>query len=89
MLWLCYFVLDYHDCLLTQNEIGWREISRKLLLFSTDAGFHFAGDGKVCDEMKSGITQPNIPECFLYSLYPGMTTLKLLLLYLTLLPPIS
>lgn len=30
-----------------QNEIGWRNQSRKLLLFSTDAGFHYAGDGKV------------------------------------------
>ena len=28
--------------------IGWREVSRKLLLFITDAGFHYAGDGKVC-----------------------------------------
>lgn len=27
--------------------IGWRQVSRKLLLFITDAGFHFAGDGKV------------------------------------------
>lgn len=30
------------------NEIGWRDEARRLLLFSTDAGFHFAGDGKVC-----------------------------------------
>ena len=27
--------------------IGWREVSRKIILFITDAGFHFAGDGKV------------------------------------------
>ena len=27
--------------------IGWRDVSRKLVLFITDAGFHFAGDGKV------------------------------------------
>ena len=27
--------------------IGWREISRKLLLYLSDAGFHFAGDGLV------------------------------------------
>ena len=27
--------------------IGWRDLSRKLLLFITDAGFHFANDGKV------------------------------------------
>ena len=29
------------------KEIGWREKARHLLLFSTDAGFHYAGDGKV------------------------------------------
>ena len=27
--------------------IGWRDVSRKLLLYITDAGYHFAGDGKV------------------------------------------
>ena len=27
--------------------IGWREVSRKLLLYLSDAGFHFAGDGLV------------------------------------------
>lgn len=30
------------------NEIGWRPRSRKLLVFSTDSSFHYAGDGKVC-----------------------------------------
>jgi len=30
-----------------QHEIGWRGRSRKMLLYSTDAGFHYAGDGKV------------------------------------------
>jgi len=30
-----------------QREIGWRRGSRKMLLYSTDAGFHYAGDGKV------------------------------------------
>ena len=29
------------------NLIGWRDVSRKLLLYITDAGFHFANDGKV------------------------------------------
>ena len=29
--------------------IGWRDLSRKLLLYITDAGFHFANDGKVSD----------------------------------------
>lgn len=28
-------------------EIGWREKSRKMIVFSTDAGLHLAGDGKV------------------------------------------
>ena len=30
-----------------KDKIGWREKSRKLLVFSTDSGFHYAGDGKV------------------------------------------
>ncbi|CAL1536092.1 unnamed protein product [Lymnaea stagnalis] len=29
-----------------EDEIGWRPISRRMLVFSTDAGFHYAGDGK-------------------------------------------
>nr|AAB66911.1 integrin subunit betaPo1 [Ophlitaspongia tenuis] len=33
--------------LLCTNLIGWRDVSRKLLLYITDAGFHFAGDGKL------------------------------------------
>ncbi|CAE1317962.1 ITGB1 [Acanthosepion pharaonis] len=28
------------------DEIGWRPISRRMLVFSTDAAFHYAGDGK-------------------------------------------
>lgn len=31
-----------------RNNIGWRDQARRLLVFSTDAGFHYAGDGKVC-----------------------------------------
>lgn len=30
-----------------RDQIGWREKARRLLVFSTDAGFHYAGDGKV------------------------------------------
>ena len=30
-----------------QSSIEWRREARRLLLFSTDAGFHYAGDGKV------------------------------------------
>lgn len=29
------------------EQIGWRAQARRLLVFSTDAGFHYAGDGKV------------------------------------------
>lgn len=29
------------------KEIGWRQDSRKLVVFSTDSSFHYAGDGKV------------------------------------------
>lgn len=32
--------------------IGWRDQARRLLVFSTDAGFHYAGDGKVCQVLK-------------------------------------
>ncbi len=30
-----------------KDVIGWRNDSRKLIVFSTDAGFHYAGDGRV------------------------------------------
>lgn len=30
-----------------RQQVGWREQARRLLVFSTDAGFHYAGDGKV------------------------------------------
>jgi hypothetical protein len=33
--------------------IGWRNDSRKLIVFSTDAGFHYAGDGRVCSNIVS------------------------------------
>lgn len=32
------------------KEIGWRSQARRLLVFSTDAGFHYAGDGKVSSQ---------------------------------------
>jgi integrin beta 1 len=44
------------------NSIGWRERSRKMIVFSTDAGFHFAGDGRL-----AGIVTPNDGECHLDS----------------------
>lgn len=30
-----------------REQIGWRQQARRLLVFTTDAGFHYAGDGKV------------------------------------------
>ncbi|XP_055521127.1 integrin beta-1-B-like [Leucoraja erinacea] len=41
------------------EKIGWRNVTR-LLVFSTDAGFHFAGDGKL-----GGIVLPNDGKCHL------------------------
>ncbi|XP_064392568.1 integrin beta-1-like isoform X1 [Halichondria panicea] len=38
--------------------IGWRDVSRKLLIFITDAGFHIAGDGKL-----GGVILPNDGSC--------------------------
>ena len=45
-----------------EKEIGWRQASRKLIVFSTDAGFHYAGDGKLV-----GIVEPNDGICHLDS----------------------
>ncbi|CAN7996664.1 unnamed protein product, partial [Ixodes hexagonus] len=42
------------------QDIGWREKARRLLLFSTDSGFHYAGDGKL-----GGIVKPNDGACHL------------------------
>lgn len=41
-----------------RQQIGWRDQARRLLVFSTDAGFHYAGDGKL-----GGIVQPNDGQC--------------------------
>lgn len=35
------------QAIVCKREIGWRDQARRLLVFSTDAGFHYAGDGKV------------------------------------------
>ncbi|XP_037934909.1 integrin beta-PS-like isoform X1 [Teleopsis dalmanni] len=43
-----------------RQQIGWREKARRLLVFSTDAGFHYAGDGKL-----GGVIAPNDGECHL------------------------
>ncbi|XP_030613089.1 integrin beta-1-like [Archocentrus centrarchus] len=42
-----------------EEQIGWRNVTR-LLVFSTDAGFHIAGDGKL-----GGIVLPNDGKCHL------------------------
>ncbi|NXM98372.1 ITB2 protein, partial [Sylvia borin] len=41
------------------DKIGWRNVTR-LLVFATDDGFHFAGDGKL-----GGILTPNDGKCHL------------------------
>ena len=38
-------VLKY--VLKSQEQIGWRDRARRMLVYATDAGFHIAGDGKV------------------------------------------
>jgi integrin beta 1 len=43
-----------------RDQIGWRGKARRLLVFSTDAGFHYAGDGKL-----GGIVKPNDGDCHL------------------------
>jgi integrin beta 1 len=48
------------QAIVCRDEIGWREKARKLLLFSTDASFHYAGDGKL-----GGIVKPNDGYCHL------------------------
>lgn len=33
------------------KEIGWRQNARHFIVFSTDANFHIAGDGRVCKRL--------------------------------------
>ncbi|XP_076046745.1 integrin beta-PS-like [Oratosquilla oratoria] len=42
------------------QDIGWRNASRKIIIFSTDAKFHQAGDGRL-----AGIVTPNDGLCHL------------------------
>ena len=35
------------QAIVCKEKIRWRSNARRLLVFSTDAGFHYAGDGKV------------------------------------------
>ncbi|KAI6234958.1 Integrin beta-PS [Aphelenchoides besseyi] len=48
------------QAIMCNSSIGWRERSRKMIVFSTDAGFHFAGDGRL-----GGIVVPNDGQCHL------------------------
>lgn len=41
-----------------KDKINWRSKSRKMLVFTTDASFHYAGDGKL-----AGIVTPNDGQC--------------------------
>ncbi|XP_033470958.1 integrin beta-2 [Epinephelus lanceolatus] len=40
------------------EKIGWRNSSTRLIVLTTDAGFHMAGDGKL-----AGILEPNDEQC--------------------------
>jgi len=46
------------QAIVCKDIIGWRNKARRLLVFSTDAGFHYAGDGKL-----GGIVTPNDGSC--------------------------
>ncbi|XP_022307224.2 integrin beta-PS-like [Crassostrea virginica] len=48
------------QALACESQIGWRDRSRRMLLFSTDSGFHYAGDGKL-----GGILKQNDGLCHL------------------------
>jgi integrin beta 1 len=69
------------QAIVCSDEIGWRKTSRKMLVYSSDASFHFAGDGKL-----GGIVTPNDGECHLdkegyyseslYQDYPSVSQLS-------------
>jgi protocadherin alpha len=40
------------------EDIGWRRNTRRLLVFSSDNGFHIAGDGKVSAQNCEGNLLP-------------------------------
>ncbi|XP_065200071.1 integrin beta-PS-like isoform X1 [Planococcus citri] len=48
------------QAIVCREQIGWRNQARKLLVFSTDSSFHYAGDGKL-----GGIIKPNDGCCHL------------------------
>ncbi|VDD87789.1 unnamed protein product [Enterobius vermicularis] len=48
------------QALACHKQVGWRNKARKMVVFSTDAGFHYAGDGRL-----AGVVKPNDGECHL------------------------
>ncbi|XP_045622174.2 integrin beta-PS isoform X1 [Procambarus clarkii] len=48
------------QAMVCEEQVNWRHQSIRLILVSTDAGFHIAGDGKL-----GGITTPNDKSCHL------------------------
>jgi len=50
------------QAIVCQQEVNWRSKSRKMLVYTTDASFHYAGDGKL-----AGIVTPNDGKCHLDS----------------------
>ncbi|GLV41732.1 myospheroid [Carabus blaptoides fortunei] len=56
------------QAIVCRKDIGWREKARRLLVFSTDAGFHYAGDGKL-----GGIVKPNDGLCHIDPYFQNYT----------------
>lgn len=48
------------QAIVCEKEIGWRRNARHLIVFSTDAEFHIAGDGRL-----AGVVEPNDGRCHL------------------------
>ena len=48
------------QAMVCKNDIGWRDTARHLLIFSTDADSHTAGDGKL-----AGAVEPHDGRCYL------------------------
>lgn len=48
------------------SQIGWRNQSRRVLVYISDSAFHFSGDGKL-----AGIDKPNDEQCHLVKTQSG------------------
>lgn len=54
--WCCDFCCHSNSCMvLVLQSIGWRAGARRIVVMATDAGFHFAGDGKVCEREQGNL----------------------------------